>query len=43
MEEFKRLKGFNEIQNKVIKRKRGEKMTQENLDKKIEEKSEKVE
>ena len=43
MEEFKRLKGFNEIQNKLIKRKRGEKMTQENLDKKIEEKSEKVE
>ena len=43
MEEFKRLKGFNEIQNKVIKRKRGKKMTQENLDKKIEEKSEKVE
>ena len=43
MEEFKRLKGFNEIQNKLIKRKRGEKMTQENLDKKIEEKTEKVE
>ena len=43
MEEFKRLKGFNEIQNKLIKRKRGEKMTQENLDKKIEEKIEKVE
>ena len=36
MEEFKRLKGFNEIQNKLIKRKRGEKMTQENLDKKTE-------
>lgn len=43
MEEFKRLKGFNEIQNKLIKRKRGEEMTQENLDKKIEEKTEKVE
>ena len=43
MEEFKRLKGFNEIQNKLIKRKRGEKMTQENLDKKIEEKTENVE
>ena len=43
MEEFKRLKGFNEIQNKLIKRKRGEEMAQENLDKKIEEKSEKVE
>ena len=43
MEEFKRLKGFNEIQNKLIKRKRGEKMKQENLDKKIEEKTEKVE
>ena len=43
MEEFKRLKGFNEIKNKLIKRKRGEKMTQENLDKKIEEKTEKVE
>ena len=26
MEEFKRLKGFNEIQNKLIKRKRGEKV-----------------
>ena len=43
MEEFKRLKGFNEIQNKLIKRKRGEEMTQENLDKKIDEKTEKVE
>ena len=43
MEEFKRLKGFNEIQNKLIKRKRGEEMAQENLDKKIEEKTEKVE
>lgn len=43
MEEFKRLKGFNEIQNKLIKRKRGEEMTQENLDKKIYEKTEKVE
>lgn len=43
MEEFKRLKGFNEIQNKLIKRKRGEEMAQENLDKKIDEKTEKVE